>query len=177
MNLLHTLTSDSWQSVLMFHYLCHKRSYQIQKELHYSCTCLWFMCQLEFATRYQNYDLNRKPYHSDSPQMRRHCFMLHGWIIASWWQRNLSAMYLIKQNGTGEAEGNRKPNRPTDIYKSVCWKNVSVSHKKRNDEDWQKSSASSFKVITAKRMINVMLCYVTLIHWWKIFLVCHFCSI
>lgn len=52
-----------------------------------------------------------------------------------------------------KAEGSRKIYRPIHMYWCICWKKMSewVTHKKRNDEDWQCSSVSSVKVITAKK--------------------------
>lgn len=52
-----------------------------------------------------------------------------------------------------EAGGSRKKNVQTNsqVLMHLLKKNEWVSHKKRNDEDWQCSSVSSVKVITAKK--------------------------
>lgn len=69
-----------------------------------------------------------------------------------------------------EAEGNKNFTGQFTCIDAFCWENVEWVTAKRNDEDWQCGSLSSFKVITAERMINTLLSFMFLIHCWKIFL-------
>lgn len=120
-NRLHTLTRDSWHSLFTWHYLCHKCSCQIQNELYYSCRCLWFMCQLEFATRYQNYYLNGKPCHSDTPQMQSTVHV--AWVNYSYMVTRKSISDIFdKAEWNVSRRRQQKLNRPTHIYWNVGWK-------------------------------------------------------
>lgn len=142
----YSFTRDSWQSVFTWSYLCHKRSYQIQNELYYSCRCLWFMCQLEFAARYQNYCLNGKPYRT-APKKNGALFTLHGWNMAAGWQGYLSAGYLITRKGILKCEKREGNGNCTGRFTSsddALEKNVPRT-------EMMKIGVVLFNVITAKK--------------------------
>lgn len=123
-NLVHTLTSVSWQSVLMWHNLCHKLTYQVQKEFYFSCCCLWFMCQLEFAPRYQAYYLNGKPYHGDTPQMWstvHAAWMNYSFMVT---RKSINNIFdIVKWNVRSRRQETQQTN--WHLLVSVCWKKMS----------------------------------------------------
>lgn len=90
----------------------------------------------------------------------------NGWITAAGYQQS----YLIKGNEILQCVKQNVTETSQTNSLLVGKKSVKVSHWRRN-EDWQKSSVSSFKVIIGKKrmMINAMLSYVDPIHCWTYF--------